>query len=475
METRLAAKNNTQTGKRWVELSLYLYLLRRLNVRSSRPVYPVLSYILIFFLLTSSTSCTTDPVLSQQQPSVQITEKNGGYAILRNGEPFVIRGAAGHRHLPRLKRMGGNTIRVYDTNQLGQILDSAHAHGIAVIAGLWMMGDQEMDYTDSFMVAQQHQEIRASVQKYRHHPALLMWCLGNEISYRASIRELFFPDYMWLVFEDLVDMIHEEDPDHPVSTTITNFQRKRLLYFKFRVPQLDLVGINTFGRIKELKSMSRWYNWFFDVPYFLSEWAITGPWEATTTDWYTPIEASGTAKAEEYAEFYTEHIPHDDPRFLGSCVFYWGQKQEHTHSWFSLFTEEGRATPALQALEIAWTGKSPKNYIAVTDSLLLNGHSSEDGIVLSPGQPVSAQLFASDHEGDRLQTKWEILPDAWHFDYRAINEKPSVLQDLIEINGEKELRFTAPEEEGAYRLFAKVTDSGSGGSSIINTTFLVMR
>lgn len=387
----------------------------------------------------------------------------------------MIQGAAGHEHLALLRNMGGNTIRVYDTLNLESILDSAYAHDLAVIVGLWMMGEKEMDYRDSFMVADQYEQIRQSVRRYKDHPALLMWCIGNEISYTAEFMELLYPPQHWLAFADLVDLVHQEDPNHPVTTTITNFQRMRLLYFKMYVPQLDLVGVNSFGRLSDLRDMADQTNWLLDMPYFLSEWAIQGPWECPTTEWYTPIEPGGNLKAEEYVRYYQEYIPHEDPRYLGSCIFYWGYKQEHTHTWYSLFTEDGRPTSALEALGQAWTGKMPENRIAVADSLLLNGKSTEDQIILRPGQMVDAHLFAYDPDGDRMLTHWELLPDHWHFDYRALNTKPDPIDGHFVISGNRDLRFTAPSEEGTYRLFAEVRDSGSGGSTIINTSFLVLR
>ena len=468
LEIRLAATKIPPSIPCGVGILLY-------KIKRELLIFRIFRFLGLILAFSSLYACSEKEISSKDSSTVYVEETRDGYNLIRNGEDFVIRGVAGHEQLHRLHQMGGNTIRVYDTTDLGQILDSAHANDIAVIVGLWMMGNLEMDYSDSFLVDQQYEEIRESVRRYRDHPALLMWCLGNEISYRASLHELFFPSKMWLAFEDLVDLIHKEDPNHPVTTTITNYQRKRLLYFKFRVPQLDIVGINTFGRLAELRSMFKWYNWFFDMPFFLAEWAISGPWESATTDWYTPIESSSSEKATDYVNFYREFIPHEDPRFLGSCVFYWGYKQEHTHSWFSLFTEKGEPTLALEALEQVWTGTLPTNFIPVADSLVVNGASSEDGIILNPGQIVNAHLFAHDKEGDELKTEWEILPDSWHFDYRAINQKPKPIEDLIQVKASRDIRFNAPYQEGTYRLFAKVSDAKSGGASMINTTFLVVR
>ena len=470
MDNRLAAAFNT-SGKE--EIPAHSQFASR-EMRSPEFLGRALRlWLPAWGLILTLLACSPDKTTVFPEATVYLTEAEGGYRLMRRGEEFVIRGVAGHEHLAKLKSIGGNTIRVYDTNGLGKILDSANAYDLAVIAGVWMMGKSEMDYTDSFMVAQQFQETREVIRRYRDHPALLMWCIGNEITYRASFSELWRPEPVWQAFAELVDMVKEEDPNHPVTTTITNYQRKRLLYFKFRVPKLDLVGINTFGRIEGLRQDASRYGWFFDMPFFLAEWAIPGPWECETTEWYTPIEPGSTEKALEYKRYYQEYIPHHDPRFLGSCAFYWGYKQEHTHTWFSLFSENGQPTAAVSALKACWQGINAGNQVPEVDSLLINGQSAADNLVVYPGQRLKADLFASDPEGDEMITQWELLPDQWHFDYRAVNRKPKPLSGYILRMDHQKLHMKAPEEEGAYRLFARVSDSVSGGVSYINTCFLV--
>ncbi|MDZ7847349.1 MAG: hypothetical protein U5L96_11550 [Owenweeksia sp.] len=269
-------------------------------------------------------------------------------------------------------------------------------------------------------------------------------------------------------------MIHQEDPAHPVTTTITNFQKKRMLYLKLHVPQLDIIGINTFGRLAELAEEAEWYRWLFDEPYFLAEWAIQGPWESPESSWYTPIEPSSSEKAGLYRKYYEDYIPHKDPNFLGSCVFYWGQKQEHTHTWFGLFSEEGERSQMLESLQISWTGRFPQNYVPRADSLLIDGLSAKDTLLFSPHQKATAQLFLHDPEGDSLLTEWEILPDVWHFDYRAINTKPKPINGLLKNRGLREVRFAAPAEPGVYRLSAKVTDPKRNMYATANAAFLVV-
>jgi hypothetical protein len=84
---------------------------------------------------------------------------------------------------------------------------------------------------------------------------------------------------------------------------------------------------------------------------------LKGPW---TTDaqnaWGAYIENTSTKKAEQYLTIYQKYMPVNDPGFLGSMVFYWGQKQELTPTWFSLFDENGAETEMVQVMQYLWTG-----------------------------------------------------------------------------------------------------------------------
>ena len=51
-------------------------------------------------------------------------------------------------------------------------------------------------------------------------------------------------------------------------------------------------------------------------------------------------------------------MPINDPRFLGSFIFFWGQKQEITHTWYSLFDEFGNKTESVSSAEEIWSGKA---------------------------------------------------------------------------------------------------------------------
>jgi exo-beta-1,3-glucanase (GH17 family) len=88
--------------------------------------------LLLFFLL--SFGC----VWSQASKVEVITRSDGSFQLLRNGEPYYIKGAGGTVKLEELKNYGGNSIRTWgiapDTDK---ILDEAHKLGLTVCFGIW--------------------------------------------------------------------------------------------------------------------------------------------------------------------------------------------------------------------------------------------------------------------------------------------------------------------------------------------------
>ena len=117
-----------------------------------------------------------------------VGDADGGYRLLRNGKPFVVRGAGGEGSLEMLAACGGNTIRTWGVEGVEKsvdgprMIDRAHELGIAVTIGLWLGHERHgFDYADAEDLAGQRRMVEAAVLAYRDHPALLCWGLGNEI------------------------------------------------------------------------------------------------------------------------------------------------------------------------------------------------------------------------------------------------------------------------------------------------------
>lgn len=433
------------------------------------PVYQV--FITLALACFAMAACRRAPVPSALH-KVYIGQSGGRYTIFRDGRPFTVKGAAGTGQLQALKTAGGNTIRTWDTVRLGALLDEAQAAGIAVIAGLSIPVSSSFEfYRDTAAVSALCLAYERIVERYKDHPALLMWCLGNEVDF--PYRPRFRPFYK--AYNRLLDTIHAHDPDHPVTTALINFNRRNIYNLRWKVPQLDLISLNIFGELQHLRRDLKKFAWFWDGPFLVTEWGINGPWESETTAWGAPIENTSNKKAEQYLQRYTDYMPVSDPRFLGACVFYWGQKQEVTHTWFGLFAANGEVSAAAQAMQYIWTGRQPAHKAPELQYMLVEGKGAKDNILLGPGTVHSAELLLESPGNDALRFEWEVLPEDWFIRSRndANLQKPPVLDSLL-LSGEgAKARFRAPSREGPYRIFVTVYDA-YGNFATTNTPFYVI-
>ena len=435
----------------------------------------------IFFLLIFS-ACTSDRPVSE--PKVSIKKEDGKFTLYRNGKPFYIKGAAGSQHLEELRNAGGNALRIWDTTNVDSILKKANENGIAVIIGLPIPESHALyHYNDTAKVARQLLDFKRFVNKYKNDPAVLMWCVGNELVFP------FKPSYrnFYKAFNDLVDMIHQEDPDHPVTTTMVNFQPKEVFNMRWRT-NIDLISFNIFGKIHSFKSDLEKFSLFWDGPYLITEWGIDGPWQGTEqTAWSAYIELPSTRKAEIYVFRYREQMPLNDHRFLGSFIFYWGQKQETTHTWYSLFDEQGNQTEVVSAAQSIWTNKKTYYQGPKIKEMLLDGRRADENILLTASAQTKAEVVmpvqqlpaaAGEPAGLTsdmpLRIKWEIYPEDW-FKINNINslKRPKPVEGVMPDHTGLNISFTAPEKEGPYRIFATVYDA-NGHIATCNTPFYVL-
>ncbi len=179
----------------------------------------------------------------QVSPSqVEIQGGPDAYSYVVNGQPQVIRGMGLNTQYTRLylpddraarlesdfsmlQAMGVNTVLGWDPAELDDVLmDTAARHGIGVVMPFDL--DPAADYADPSVRADLDARIRQTVARYKDHPALRMWGLGNEVLF-AMVE----PDWAqhpnagkvsqarafaaWLVEE--ADAIHSLDPSHPVT------------------------------------------------------------------------------------------------------------------------------------------------------------------------------------------------------------------------------------------------------------------
>jgi hypothetical protein len=419
-------------------------------------------------------ACLCGSSIASAAPAKVEIRKNeaGEFTLLREGQPYVIRGAGGSGHLKDLVKFGGNSIRTWGGDSLEfkidgkPLLDVCQELGISVTAGIWIAHQRHgFDYSDIAQVEKQRAMVRETVRKHRGHPAILMWGLGNEMEGPSSDGK---DPRVWKELNVLAGIVKEEDPDHPVMTVIAGAAESKVKGILEHYPNIDVLGVNAYSGASGAARAVKASGW--KKPFVLTEFGPQGHWEVAKTSWGAPVEPTSQKKA---ASYYAAQslLSEDKDICLGSYVFLWGQKQEVTSTWYGMFLRSGEKLPTVDAMTRAWTGKWPDNRsprVTAFDSPLKEAS-------VPPGQSIAASVTATDPEGDALSWEWTVIeesPDKKEGgDAEAV---PPSVKDSVTSSGDGKATIRTPDKPGAYRLFVTVRD-GKGGASAENIPFQVVR
>ena len=423
----------------------------------------------IFAIYGGAAIRADEPVKADGPVKVQILQTNGGYQLYVDHKPFYIKGAGletGDQE--KLAKHGGNSFRTWGTDDrlTPRLLDRALTNHLYVTLGLRVgLERQGFNYDDAAAVARQLARIRGEVLKYKDHPALIIWAIGNELNLNAKNPKV------WDAVNDISKMIHQIDPNHLTTTPLSGFNQEVVQEVKNRAPDLDLISFQMYADIANLPRYLRESDW--TGPYMITEWGATGHWEVGKTGWGAPIENDSTTKAEAYKKRYETVIGADRKQCLGSYVFLWGHKQERTPTWYGMFLDSGEETAAVDVMQYVWTGAWPDQRSPRLSGAWLNGKTARQNIRLISGQSYTAKVQATDGQGDVLKFVWDVMAESTDLktggDFEA---KPESVPDLILDASGGEITLKAPAKPGAYRLFAYVYD-GKGHAAHVNIPFYV--
>jgi len=399
-------------------------------------------------LFTITVACNKPDDSKNLSPTVHIEQTETGYMLIRNGEPFYIKGGGGNGYLEELKIAGGNTIRVYDTINLKQTLDKADALGLAVVVDI-PLPQQENDFNgQDFNIVKK--KIKNLVFQHKDHPALLYWNLGNELLFPNFYKNTDF----FTNFNSLIDVLKETDLNHPVSTALIGGNRRTLVSLAIKSPDLDLISMNSFGSLSILQERLKTTSLIWKGPYVISEWGINGPWEEDETTWGAPIEDTSTKKAEIIRERHSAKAMKDNS-CLGSIYFFWGNKQEGTPTWFSTFSEDGSKSQAYHELRRLWSHDTTKYRGPKINYALLNNEGAFESLILSPVDTANVEILFHTTNLNSLEFNWELRKEAW---FDILEKQPKINMTIIDQSHNK-LTFITPENEGPYRIFFYAKDS----------------
>lgn len=417
-------------------------------------------HLLIFTFLVFVTQA-----FAQKPIPVKIEKTKDGFQLIRNGEPYFIKGAGGTSYIEKLKEYGGNSIRTWSSTNAQAILDEAHRLGLTVTLGLSTATERHgFNYDDAEAVKSQLEKLREEVIKYKDHPALLAWGIGNELNLHYSNTKV------WDAVEDIAKMIKSEDKNHLVTTMLAGINQKEIDLIKSKCPSLDMIAVQVYGGLAGVPEQIRKVGW--DKAYIVTEWGPTGHWEGPQTPWKASIEETSKEKAAVYKSRYEASIA-SDKSCLGSYVFLWGQKQERTPTWYGLFTEDGLENEVVDVMQYLWTGNWPVNRAPRLDSLRLDGKQATDHIYLRSGEKYTTQVFVEDPDNDKMIVRWEILQESTDLKEGGDREsRPDRVEGLLEEVTFGRATIVAPAKDGAYRIFVYVTD-GNNHVATANIPFYV--
>lgn len=390
-------------------------------------------------------------LMAQLNP-VKIVQNGDAWQLVVDNKPYYINGAGGTSNLDDLVAIGGNTIRTWGIENAQTILDEAQKKGIKVMMGLWVQHERHgFDYNDEAKVKNQLESFRSEIRKFKDHPALLIWCVGNEYELDYNNTKV------WKAVNDIARMIHEEDKNHPTATVTAGTNAEKLKFVMKDLKDVDIYGINTYGDIGNVKKVLT--EGKYKGAYMITEWGPNGHWESPKTAWGTSVEQTSNEKAKSYMMRYEKFIKADSNQCIGSFAFLWGHKQEYTSTWYGIFHEKGEATEVYDALAACWSKVPLKNFAPNLDSLSVKGFKNLKNVVVKSDQLFEVSVFASDKNQDKLKYTWELYPESEDLKTGGDAEsKPTEISGLVKNKKMSSCKVFAPGTEGRYRLFITVSD-----------------
>jgi hypothetical protein len=409
--------------------------------------------------------------VNAQPMKVEIIEQDGKYALYRDGKPYIVNGVGFvGKDLARVSQFGANSIRTWsvDDNDMPaqELLDKAHALGLTVSLALEFAKERYgFDFNDNEAVAKIIAESRERVLKYKDHPALLTWIVGNEVNMDYVNPKVFD------AINKVAMMIKEVDPYHPTTTALAGFDKKALADIEERAPDLDFVSFQMYADLVNLPKYIEEVG--YSKPYFITEWGAVGHWEVYNTSWGAPVENTSTEKAQSYLRSFNKVLKPYADQAIGNYVFLWGQKQEKTPTWYGMFLPSGEATEPVDVMYQIWNGEKRPNGTPRVGRIAINEKGAFDDIMLDAGERFKVAMSIKEPDNDSVQVEWEIRLETTS---KAVGGDFEYLPQRINIDIKTETpgkaMITAPKTPGAYRLFAYVYDN-NGNAGHANIPFLV--
>ena len=413
-------------------------------------------------------------------------EKEGNEWVMKvDGKPFFVHGASIYNRqpfFPRLSNYGANTARIFNLkNDPDYVLKAMNKVGLMCHVGLGFKSIRSgyYDADEAAAIAEQEKAIIENVKKYKDHPAVLCWSIGNEFEIGNAEKPL---TAQYESINRLARMIHEIDPNHPVTLAIEDRMTPAKLKGIVEIcKDLDFLCINGYieeGNRFDLPELVKEIGW--EKPYMSTELGPEGWWmherlsERRYTDWGAVIDYTSTEKEGKYE--YCMTTLYKDPACIGVLTFLWGNQtgsRDEVLEWYGLLDPNGYTYGAVDVMQRYWTGywpaaRSPR--IEKREDLTMNGEVASSWIRVDAGTKNKASVKVGNPAGVPLRYHWRIVPERSR---RADNKFHDGIEGLIENNGKTKVNFIAPYKPGAYRLYVHVYDDVNKKAAYASIPFYV--
>lgn len=409
---------------------------------------------------------------SSKEGAYIVKNDNNGFELYVDGIKTYVKGVGGTNKIELAAQNGANAFRTWggSVESITRDVKRAAENNMFIMQGI-SLPKNPASYINEEFKAKTRESVRILAETFKDNPNILIWGLGNEIELGGENNDA----HSWGFVEELAKIIKSIDSRHLVATVISHNPGALDSIAKY-APSLDLIGINSYGAIGKVEEIVEQSS--YKGPYMITEWGPTGWWETTRTEWGAPIEQTSEEKRIVYENRYNNYI-YGSKRCLGSFVFLWGQKEERTPTWFSMFVESnvdglplnGEKTPMVEAMERVWKRKEPNQTAPVITNFTINGKKGVESPYLKKDQPIVGEVSVIDKEGDKLTYVWEILKEATVLGSGGSFEPRPDRVGLVKTT-DVNILSTSVSEAGNYRLYVYVLDN-SGFVSTANVPFQI--
>lgn len=402
-----------------------------------------------------------------QASEVYVKGQRGSWYLEVDGKPFYIKGVGcglakskdGIDFLKMAKELGANAVRTWDTGQGTQeYFDTANSYGLKVAAGIWidrLTDKAEISYIhNKNYVDAKRKEAIEYVKKFKDHPAILMWVIGNEII--ASTTDPQERIALCRFLESLYQEIHKIDPLHPITYASEGIYD--LKYLKEYVPSLDIIGINEYGSIRMVHG--NWDFLKFDKPYVFTEYGASDLYGRPDINGCS-IELSDENKAKKYADFAPTIFSFKGYN-LGGFAFHLGETSQNTMTYWNINEGLCKRASFWKIYELYAGNKAPYRQVIIKKFFLSKIKDIE------PQEEVEVNVDIED-QGNKNLTYSYALSSARE-DYQAYYVNSYI---PIKVSGKgNHISFKAPSKKGIYRFYCFVKD-GQGNITSANKSISV--